>query len=85
MNNNYIKVDFDSMYWNIQAHEAKEEKTGKNLIKLEWGWGAGMTEKERKEAEAENVPAGYESVTTTPEMALMLMRQLEHIIKKQLK
>ena len=80
MMNNYVKIDFDSIYWNIQAFPMKEAKTNKELIRLEWGWGAGLTDKERKELEADNTPAGYESVTTTIDMAETLVSKLIKLI-----
>lgn len=76
-----IKIPFDGIYWNIQAYPKREEKTNKPLIRLEWGWSAGMDDEQRmKSAEAGN-PVGYNTVTTTPEMAKMLIWQLEKIIK----
>ncbi len=80
MENNYVKIEFDSIYWNIQVFPMKEAKTNKKLIRLEWGWGAGLTDKERKELEADNTPAGYESVITTVDMAKMLVHKLNELI-----
>jgi hypothetical protein len=79
---NIVKIKFNSIYWNLQAIEDEEEKTGKKLVRLEWGWGAGLTDEERIEAEEDNSPAGYETVTTTLDGAAMLVVELMKIIEK---
>ena len=81
-NSNFVKIDFNSIYWNLQAIEDEEASTGKKLIRLEWGWGAGLTDEERIEAEEDNCPAGYETVTTTLNGACMLVVELMKIIEK---
>jgi len=82
MEDNIVEIKFDSIYWNLQAIEDEEEKTGKKLIRLEWGWGAGLTDQERIEAEEDDVPAGYETVTTTLNGAAMLVVELVKILEK---
>jgi hypothetical protein len=82
MEDNFVKIEFNSIYWNLQAIEAEEDKTGKKLIRLEWGWGAGLTDEERIEAEEDNSPAGYETVTTTLDGAAMLVVELVKILEK---
>ena len=82
MEDNFVKIEFNSMYWNVQAIETEEEKTGKKLVRLEWGWGAGLTEEERREAEEDNVPAGFKSVTMTIEGVAMLANRLIEILQK---
>ena len=82
MEDNYVKIEFDSIYWNLQAFEAEEDKTGKKLIRLEWGWGAGMTDEQRIDCEKDNCPAGYETVTTTLDGAAMLVVELVKILEK---
>ena len=82
MEDNFVKIDFNAIYWNLQAIEDEEAKTGKKLVRLEWGWGAGLTDEERIEAEEDNVPAGYETVTTTLNGAAMLVVELMKIIEK---
>ncbi len=82
MEDNFVKIEFDSIYWNLKAIEVEEEKTGKKLVRLEWGWGAGLTEEERREAEEDNSPAGFESVTTTMDGVAILVNSLVKILEK---
>jgi len=82
MEDNFVKIEFDSVYWNLQPIETEEPETGKPLIRFEWGWGAGLTDEQRIENEKDNVPAGYESVTTTLEGAAMLVSELLEILEK---
>ncbi len=82
MEDNYVKIPFNGIYWNLQAIEDEEEKTGKKLVRLEWGWGAGMTDEQRIDCENDDCPAGYETVTTTLTVAVLLVVELMKIIEK---
>ena len=82
MDDNIVEIKFDSIYWNLQAIEDEEPGTGKKLVRLEWGWGAGMTDEQRIDCENDNCPAGYETVTTTLDGAAMLVVELMKIIEK---
>ena len=82
MEDNIVEIKFNSIYWNLQAIEDEEEKTGKKLVRLEWGWGAGMTDEERIDCEKDDCPAGYETVTTTLNGAAMLVVELVKILEK---
>jgi len=82
MEDNFVKIEFDSIYWNLQAIEDEEPETGKKLIRFEWGWGAGMSDEERIDAAEDNVPTGYEKVTTTLDGAALLVVELVKILEK---
>ena len=74
-----VEIPFNAVYWNIQAQEIEAFKTHKKLVKLEWGWGAGMTDKEREENEEDGQPTDWAFVVTTPRMAAMLVSKLQQI------
>ena len=82
MDDNFVKIEFDSVYWNLVPIETEEAESGKKLVRLEWGWGAGRTDEERKEAYEDNIPAGFESVTTTMDGVAMLTKSLIEILEK---
>jgi hypothetical protein len=75
-----VKVPFASVYWNIEAYPQREDKTNNPLVRLEWGWGAGLTDEQRKIDEENNIPSSCETVTTTLEMAKELVERLNKII-----
>lgn len=78
MNTN-VEIDSGSIRWNIipivkDAADCIE-------IELQWGWTAGMSEEDMKNY-AEDAPSGYNSVTTTLDMAKELRDKLNIIIEQ---
>lgn len=77
-----IKIKFNDIYWNVFPIEILEPNTNKRLVRLEWGWGAGMTDEERIQCEKNNVPAGFKSVTMNMDGVAMLFNNLLEILQK---
>jgi len=74
------------MFWNIfakevQLPEGEGPASGGCAIELEWGWTAGMTEKDM-ENYADDAPTGKGSVFTTVDMAKELRDSLNEIIAR---
>lgn len=68
----------DDIYWRIRV--LPKGSDGRNqVIELQWGWSAGMTEEERANI-AEDAPDGCQSVKTTLDMAIMLRDDLNKVI-----
>jgi hypothetical protein len=75
-----VSLNIGDIFWDIKATPIKTERDGV-IIKLEWGWTAGFTEKDW-ENYAEDAPAGSESVLTTLDMAKSLRNKLNSILKE---
>jgi len=82
MDEHIVKVNFGDVYWNVTPIEIEEPKTCKKLVRLEWGWGAGLTDEQRIECEEDGSPAGYESVTMTLDGVGLLVSSLVEILEK---
>ena len=82
MKDNFVKVKFDDVSWNVTPIETPEPKTNKKLIRLEWGWGAGLTVEQREQCIKDNVPTGYDSVTMTMDGVAMLFNGLLEILQR---
>ena len=81
-----VVLDSSSIFWKIYAKEVQtppnEQPADKQpIIQLEWGWTAGMSEKDL-ENYAEDAPQGKETVLTTLQMAEELRDQLNEIISR---
>lgn len=75
-----VELPFDSIFWNI-VPVVRESKDDGTLVELQWGWTAGMSEEDLANV-AEDAPTGYESVTTTLDMARELRDKLTKIIEE---
>ena len=78
-NPNEVVIPFDSVRWNILADPIEAEDGV--LVKLEWGWTAGMTEKDF-ENYADDAPRGSDSVCTGLDQAEELRDKLTEIINQ---
>lgn len=65
------------MYWNITPVVKENERDV--VVELQWGWTAGMSEKDL-ENYADDAPRGWDSVSTTLDMAEELRDKLTLII-----
>jgi hypothetical protein len=75
-----VELPFDSIWWKI-CPVVREDLGDGIAVELQWGWTAGMSEEELKNW-ADDAPTGYESVTTTLDMADELADKLKEIVKK---
>ena len=85
---NIVRIGFNDIYWEIEV-----KKTGKvefenvdyrdpdPIIELAWGWGAGMTKEEIKEA-AGDCPVEYESIKILLSAAISLRDKLNVLIEQ---
>ena len=78
-NENEVVIHPESIRWNIKPL-VREAEDGV-MVELQWGWTAGMTEEDLKNY-AEDAPTGYDSVTTTLDLAEELRDQLNVIIEQ---
>lgn len=75
-----VPIDPKEMFWNILPMVKDAGADGK-VIQLQWGWTAGFSEEDLKRL-ADDSPRGYESVTTTVDMAKELVERLNKAIKE---
>lgn len=71
---NEVEIKFSDIAWNV-VPVAKED----DLIELQWGWTAGLTEEQLKDY-AEDAPHGYESVTINKDFAKELIKKLVELL-----
>lgn len=72
-------LDPANIYWNVIPLFVDGGEDG-SLVQLQWGWTAGMTEKNLEEI-AEDAPKGFDSVTMTWEGAIELRDKLNELIE----
>lgn len=75
-----VEIPAESIYWKI--HTVPVIRGKEKLVRLEWGWTAGMTEEEIKNDYAEDAPTGSASVVTNLELAKELRDDLDRVIKE---
>ncbi len=86
---NIVKIDFDSIYWEINVketgkieYENVDYRDPDPVIELSWGWTAGMTEDEMKEI-ADDSPTGYKGVRILLSQVIRLRDKLNELIEEE--
>ena len=74
-----VPIRSSDIYWKL--HSRYFRKGREQLVSLQWGWTAGLTEKELKRL-ASDAPRGHSEVVTTLRMARELRDDLNRIIQE---
>lgn len=80
MSDHLVEIKAEDVYWNIVPIVKEKEGDGV-IVQLQWGWTAGMSEKDL-ENYADDAPRGFNSVTTNLDMIEELRDKLTEIIDK---
>lgn len=76
-----VPLDFrESFYWIIHAKKEQREGEKEPVIRLSWGWTAGMSDEEKAYI-AEDSPKGEEYVYLSRELAIDLRDKLDNLLK----
>jgi hypothetical protein len=81
MEENFIPIKFDDIFWEVQVVETNKKNRDEPIVELQWGWSAGMTDKERK-AMDEDSPSGYKSLPITLSAAKRLANKINALVEK---
>ena len=81
MEENFIPIKFDDIFWEVQVVKTDRKNHNEPIIELQWGWSAGMTDEERKNID-EDSPNGYKSLPITLSAAKRLANRINTLVRK---